>query len=78
MMKAPILQKETYYILKIKGKAKIPDYIQIRDKDFTLVGYYRPDRPEKIKKSFGDLEKGEKVYAMIEGMEYGKMEKIEL
>ena len=30
-----------YYILKIKGTKKIPDFVQIRDKDMTLVAYFR-------------------------------------
>lgn len=34
----------TYYVLKVKGKAKIPDYIQVRDAQFTLIGYFRPGR----------------------------------
>lgn len=34
----------TYYVVKVKGKAKIPDYIQIRDESFTLIGYFRPNR----------------------------------
>ena len=33
------------YIIKIKGKAKIPDYIQLRNKDMVLVDYFRADRP---------------------------------
>ena len=33
---------QTFYILKVKGKAKIPDYIQVRDASFTLIGYFRP------------------------------------
>ena len=32
-----------YYVLKVKGKAKIPDYLQIRDEQFTLIGYLRPN-----------------------------------
>lgn len=36
-----------YYLLKVKGVAKIPDYIQIRDERFSLVCYIRPDRTEK-------------------------------
>jgi hypothetical protein len=31
------------YVLKIKGSAKIPDYIQIRDSGFTLVAYFRTE-----------------------------------
>ncbi len=36
-----------YYLLKVKGQAGIPDYVQIRDEQFTLVCYVRPDRTEK-------------------------------
>jgi hypothetical protein len=36
-----------YYILKVKGLAKIPDYLQVRDERYTLIFYGRPDRPEK-------------------------------
>jgi hypothetical protein len=25
------------YIIKVKGKAKIPDYIQLRDEQFVLI-----------------------------------------
>lgn len=31
------------YVLKIKGSAKIPDYIQIRDSKFRLFAYFRSD-----------------------------------
>lgn len=36
-----------YYVLKVKGLAKIPDYLQVRDERFSLIFYGRPDRPEK-------------------------------
>ena len=35
------------YIIKVKGVAKIPDYVQLRDDKFTLLAYFRVDRPEK-------------------------------
>ncbi len=35
---------QTYYVVKVKGLAKIPDYIQVRDAAFTLIGYFRPNR----------------------------------
>ncbi|MCZ2357228.1 MAG: fructose-6-phosphate aldolase [Bacteroidia bacterium] len=40
-------EKKTYYVIKIKGKAKIPDYIQVRDSSFTLVGYFRIGHNER-------------------------------
>jgi hypothetical protein len=36
------MNSSRYYVLKVKGKAKIPDYIQVRDAQFTLIGYFRP------------------------------------
>jgi hypothetical protein len=36
------------YIIKVKGVAKIPDYVQLRDDEFTLLAYFRVDRPEKV------------------------------
>ncbi|MFH0893401.1 MAG: fructose-6-phosphate aldolase [Bacteroidota bacterium] len=35
------------YFLKIKGKARIPDFIQVRGDDFTLIGYFRMDTLDK-------------------------------
>ena len=29
------------YILKIKGTTKIPDFVQIRDNNMTLIAYFR-------------------------------------
>jgi hypothetical protein len=36
---------------------KIPDYIQIRDDEFTLLAYFRADRPEEALKKIGLGEK---------------------
>ena len=34
------------YLLKIKGTDKIPDFVQIRDQDMTLIAYFRLDQQE--------------------------------
>tara|TARA_B100001769_G_C21635609_1_gene355008 strand:- start:33 stop:212 length:180 start_codon:yes stop_codon:yes gene_type:complete len=40
------------YVLKIKGTKTIPDFVQIRDKDLTLLAYFRLSQIEKgLKKS---------------------------
>lgn len=65
------------YILKIKGKAKIPDYIQIRDDDFTLKAYFRVDRPEKSLDKIGLAERRDEFLKLIEEMPFGKVIKIE-
>lgn len=61
------------YILKIKGKAKIPDYIQIRDNDFTLKAYFRVDRPEKSLEKIGLGDRLEELLKLIEEMPFGKV-----
>ncbi|MFN5319571.1 MAG: fructose-6-phosphate aldolase [Bacteroidia bacterium] len=65
------------YILKIKGKAKIPDYIQIRDNDFTLKAYFRVDRPEKSLEKIGLGERKEELLKLIEEIPFGKVMQID-
>jgi len=66
------------YILKIKGKARIPDYIQIRDSSFTLKAYFRVDRPDKGLLKCGLEDQREKIIKLIESLPFGKMQKLEL
>lgn len=65
------------YILKIKGKAKIPDYVQLRDDSFTLLAYFRVDRPEKALGKLGLAERQNELIQLINNMPYGIMQKIE-
>lgn len=66
------------YIIKIKGKAKIPDYIQLRDKDFVLVAYFRADRELKNLDKYGLGGKEESLAKLIAGMPFGKLQALEL
>lgn len=66
------------YIIKVKGKAKIPDYIQIRDDNFVLVAYFRADRPFKMLKKFGLEGKEEEFNLLISSLDFGKLQKLEL
>ena len=66
------------YILKIKGKAKIPDYIQLRDEGFTLLAYFRADRPEKALVKIGLAAKEQEILKFIETMPFGKVMKLEI
>jgi hypothetical protein len=68
------------YIIKVKGKAKIPDYIQIRDENFVLVSYFRADRPIPVKnlKKYGMDRKEEELQKVIETLPFGKLQKLEL
>jgi hypothetical protein len=67
------------YIIKVKGKAKIPDYIQLRDDQFVLVAYFRADRPllKNIEK-FGFAGKEQALEELIKEMPYGKLQKLAL
>ena len=72
------LKKEiiNLYIIKIKGKAKIPDYLQVRDDNFTLIAYTRTDRPEKALEKCGLGERIEEIKAKMNESPFGKMTKI--
>ena len=66
------------YILKVKGKAKIPDYIQLRDENFTLKAYFRVDRPDKSLEKFGfDEQKLRDILKQIIEMPFGVVQKID-
>ena len=68
------------YIIKVKGKAKIPDYIQLRDDSFVLVAYFRADRPikEKQLEKYGLEGKEPELATLIEQLPFGKLQKLEL
>lgn len=66
------------YILKVKGTARIPDYVQLRDDDFTLLAYFRVDRPEKALSKVGLGAKEHELIELIREMPYGKMQRLDL
>ncbi len=61
------------YIIKVKGKAKIPDYIQLRDDKFVLVAYFRADRPLKNLEKFGLEGKENELQTLINELPFGKL-----
>jgi hypothetical protein len=64
------------YIIKVKGKAKIPDYIQLRDDKFVLVAYFRADRPLKNLDRYGLEGKEEALEKLIAGLPFGKLQPV--
>ena len=64
------------YIIKIKGKAKIPDYIQLRNDDMILVDYFRADRPLDKLKKYGITSNDDKIINYINNLEFGKLQKL--
>ncbi|MCC8407360.1 fructose-6-phosphate aldolase [Mucilaginibacter sp. UR6-1] len=66
------------YIIKVKGVAKIPDYVQLRDDKFTLLAYFRVDRPDKSLDKVGLADKAEQIMNIIKDLPFGQILKLEL
>lgn len=66
------------YIIKVKGKAKIPDYIQLRDDKFVLIAYFRADRPLQKLEKFGLEGKEDELRKLIADLPFGKLRKLEI
>lgn len=69
---------EEMYIIKVKGKAKIPDYIQLRDENFVLIAYFRADRPLKKLEKYGLEGKEVALNDVINNLPFGKLQKLEI
>jgi hypothetical protein len=65
------------YIIKVKGVAKIPDYVHLRDDAFTLLAYFRVDRPDKSLDKIGLGEKAEYIMQLVKEMPFGQIKKLE-
>ena len=68
------------YVIKVKGKKKIPNYIQLRDEDFRLIGYFsfREGRPFRSLEKFGLEGKEKELETLVDKMPFGKLQKLEL
>jgi hypothetical protein len=66
------------YVIKVKGVAKIPDYVQLRDEKFTLLAYFRVDRPDKSLEKIGLAEKAEYIMNIVKDLPFGQILKIEI
>ncbi len=66
------------YVIKVKGVAKIPDYVQLRDDAFTLVAYFRVDRPDKSLEKLGLGDKAAYIMEVVQEMPFGQIKKLEL
>lgn len=66
------------YVIKVKGVAKIPDYVQLRDEPFTLLAYFRVDRPDKSLEKLGLGEKIEQIMQIVREMPFGEIKKLDI
>jgi hypothetical protein len=66
------------YIIKVKGIAKIPDYVQLRDDKFTLLAYFRVDRPDKSLDKLGLTDKIPYIMSVINELPFGQIQKLDI
>jgi len=66
------------YIIKVKGVAKIPDYVQLRDDKFTLLAYFRVDRPDKSLDKVGLADKTDYIMNIVKELPFGQILKLDL
>jgi len=64
------------YIMKVRGVNNMPDFVQIRDDQFTLIAYVRADKPDT--KRFKCIENipEEKLKEFINELPYGQIRNI--
>lgn len=65
------------FIIKVKGVAKIPDYIQLRDDKFTLLAYFRVDRPERALEKCGLGDKADYILNLAKSAPFGEIVKLD-
>ena len=66
------------YIIKVKGVAKIPDYVQLRDEKFTLLAYFRVDRPDKSLDKLGLGAKADYIMNIVNDLPFGQILKLDI
>ncbi|WP_256007390.1 MULTISPECIES: fructose-6-phosphate aldolase [Pedobacter] len=66
------------YVIKVKGIAKIPDYVQLRDDKFTLLAYFRVDRPDKSLDKLGLGDKLQYIMRVVHDLPFGQIVKIDI
>ncbi len=65
------------YLMKIKGSGKIPDYLQIRDNNYTLIAYFRADRLKQGLTKYKMTKYLEAINNCIGEMNFGEMKYLE-
>ena len=63
------------HILKIKGTDKIPDFVQIRDENMTLVAYFRLNQVEKGLTKNGLGKHADAISTIIKEIDFGRIYK---
>ncbi len=61
------------YILKIRGTKIIPDFVQIRDENMTLIAYFRLSQAEKGLKKNNLENNSDEILTLLETLPFGKV-----
>ena len=64
------------YILKIKGTKIIPDFVQIRDENMTLIAYFRLSQAENGLKKNNLESNSYKILKLLKTLPFGKVFKL--
>ncbi|MDI9355451.1 MAG: hypothetical protein QM536_00270 [Chitinophagaceae bacterium] len=64
------------YIIKTKGTHKIPDCVQIRNDDMSILVYFRADRIIDNLGKYGFSGKEKQLKEIIDTMPFGKLQKL--
>ncbi len=68
-----VVNIEVKYLLKTRGTASIPDYLQIRDESFRLIAHCKVTRPYKTLKEVGIIMEEEQAVKMVKEMPFGQL-----
>ncbi|MCS7082149.1 MAG: fructose-6-phosphate aldolase [Bacteroidetes bacterium] len=74
------MSRRRLFLLKVQGRVKIPDYVQVRDERQSLLAYFRADRPEQGLERVPNLspEAKARLATLIRTLPYGKLVEVEL
>ncbi|MBI5220036.1 MAG: fructose-6-phosphate aldolase [Bacteroidia bacterium] len=65
------------YILKTKGTAKIPDYVQIRDENFILSSHFTLGDMENTLSRNGLIHYKDRLIKIINELPYGELKQFD-
>ncbi|MCK9616209.1 MAG: hypothetical protein M0R21_00060 [Lentimicrobiaceae bacterium] len=65
------------YILKNCGSSRIPEYVQLRDTNFTLVAYFCPENTLKALTGCNMVGWYDQISEIIHDLPYGRIYQLE-
>jgi hypothetical protein len=72
------MEVETFYILRVRGLSNNSDYLQIRDKQLSIMANMRYSPPyDNLTRFFKNKGKTQRVTEIMGSLPYGKLTKIE-